>query len=625
MENHLKVLFVAADSGFYRAKRYPLGGFFGPVDLGLHLSGKHNSLNIGAGLLAGSIFPGSNRLIVSGFSPCWGGFYVSTMGGAALVFDNLGINVLSIIGKAPTPSILCLNRIHGEEIEVLIEPIDLHETWRKERGGVYALMDHVFDRFGERYQTSPRILAVGPAAEATDFGAIASVPITAGRLTAIDTWAGRGGFGSKMLQQHGIAAIIYGGTYADDDFRNRKVADEWFQQKYDRKLGAKDLEATTKYRHDPKFETGGTLGVNYATIGGRILAFNYRTIYMTEDQRLDLNRRFIVDHYLRQFNEETIVPRHQATCGEPCPAVCKKMRGEFKKDYEPYQTMGPLCGVFDQRAAERLNHHADTYGFDGISVGGVLSWMMECLDQGLVTPEELGIQGRPVFSTAGFSIETDSKHNADLGMQLLDGIVQRRGRLDLSEGARKAARHWAREKGKQVLDPFLYIAFARRGWMVPNQYWTPGAISPMAIMGKYFMYYGNDFVPPRSLGRINAERFRGELVMDNLGMCRFHRAWAEEMLPEIVGKLFGMKELYLDRVAITAARINSRNASVFWESERTIDFVHSFLRRKHEIEGDSSPDLLTWLDKFERDKREASLEYWYEIHKGIHESLREFA
>jgi glyceraldehyde-3-phosphate dehydrogenase (ferredoxin) len=624
MGNHLKVLFVAADSGFYQIKRYPLGSFFGPVDLGLHLAGKHNSLNFGAGLLAGSILPGSNRLIVSGFSPCWGGFYVSTMGGAALVFDNLGISLVSLVGKAPTPSVLCLNRSHAEEIEVLIEPIDLHATWRKERGGVYAIMDHVFHRFGEKYQTSPRILAVGPAAEATDFGGIASVPITAGKLTAIDTWAGRGGFGSKMLQQHGIAAIIYGGTYADEDFRDRTVVDEWFRQKYDRKLVAKDLEATVKYRYDPKFETGGTFGVNYATIGGRLLAFNYRTIYMTEDQRLDLHRKFIVDHYLRQFNEETIATRQQATCGEPCPAVCKKMRGEFKKDYEPYQTMGPLCGVFDQRAAERLNHHADMYGFDGISAGGVLSWLMECLDQDLVTPEELGIQAKPVFSTSGFSLETDSMHNAELGMQLLDGIVQRRGRLDLLEGARKMARHWAREKGKKVLDPFLYIPFARQGWMVPNQYWTPGAVSPMSIMGKYFMYYGGDFVPPRSLGRLSAERFRGELVMDNLGMCRFHRAWAEEMLPDIVGKLFGMKEQYLERIAATAGRINSRNSSLLWESERTIDFVHSFLKRKHEVEGDSQPELIAWLDKFEKDKREASLEYWYEIHKGIHESLREF-
>ncbi|MFO7686939.1 MAG: hypothetical protein R6V60_12685 [Desulfobacterales bacterium] len=32
--------------------------------------------------------------------------------------------------------------------------------------------------------------------------------------------------------------------------------------------------------------------------------------------------------------------------------------------------MGPLCGIFDHRAAEQLNHHADRLGFDAISVGG---------------------------------------------------------------------------------------------------------------------------------------------------------------------------------------------------------------------------------------------------------------
>ncbi len=623
-DGHQKVLLVDAGSGFYRITRYPLGDFFGPVDLGLHLAGKHNGLNIGVGLLAGSILPGSNRLIFTGFSTCWGGFYVSTMGGAGLVFDNLGINMVSLVGKAPTPSILYLNRTHGEEIEVRVEPVDVRQVWQEGRRGVYSLMDHVSERFAQDYKTDPRILAVGPAAESTDFGAIASVPIVSGRLTTIDTWAGRGGFGSKMLQQHGLAAVIFGGTFADEDFRDRRVADQWFQQKYNQKLGAKDLEATVKYRYDPKFETGGTLGVNYATVGGRILAFNYRTIYMSEDERLDLHRRFIVNHYLRQFNQETIATRQSHTCGEPCPAVCKKSLNEFKKDYEPYQTMGPLCGVFDQRAAERLNHHADMCGFDGISVGGVLSWLMECLDQGLIDPAEVGVAGKPVFSASGFSLESDSMHNAEIGVQLLDSIVQKRGRLDLSEGARKLARRWAREKGKQVLDPLLFIAYARKGWMIPNQYWTPGAISPMPIMGKYYMYYGNDFVPPRSLGRINAERFRNVLVMDNLGMCRFHRLWAEEMIPEVVGTLFGMKDQYLHSIAVTASRINSRNSSIFWESERNADLVHLFLRRKQEVEGSSRPELLEWLDKFHKDKDGAALEFWYEMHKGIHESLREF-
>jgi glyceraldehyde-3-phosphate dehydrogenase (ferredoxin) len=623
MEPHQKALLVDVGTGFYRLVRYPLGDFFGPVDLGLHLSGKHGSLNIGVGLLAGSIFPGSNRLVVTGFSPCWTGFYVSSMGGAGLVFDNLGINLVSLVGRASTPSILVLNRVHGEEVEVRVEPVPLHRVWREGRGGLYALLDHVLDRFGGAYRNDPRILAVGPAAEATDFGAIGSVPVTGGRLSHVDTWAGRGGFGSKLLQQHGIAAIIYGGTVVDEDFRDRKVADAWFEEKYRKKLVAKDVEATVKYRFDPKLETGGTFGVNYATVGGRLLAFNYRSIHWSEEERREVHRKFVVDHYLRQFNAETIATKEQHTCGEPCAAVCKKTRGEYKKDYEPYQTMGPLCGIFDQRAAERLNRHADRHGFDGISVGGVLAWLMECLDGGALTAAELGVSGTPAFSPSGFALETDSMSNAELGVQLLDSIVERRGLLDLSGGARKLARRLARDKGRQVLDPLVLTAFGRNGWMVPNQYWTPGVLSPMAIMGKYYMYYGNDFVPPRSLGRIDAERLRAELVLDDLGTCRFHRQWAEDMLPEIVGTLFGKKDELLRTIARTASRINSRNASMYWDSARNVEYVQTFLRRHREVEGTSRPELEEWLRRFEQDPREAAFGYWYEIHKGIHEALRE--
>jgi glyceraldehyde-3-phosphate dehydrogenase (ferredoxin) len=172
MDLHQKVLFVDAATGFYRLVRCPLDDFIGPVDLGLHLAGKYDSLNIGVGLFAGSIFSGSNRLIVTGFSPCWTGFYISSMGGAGLVFDNLGINLVALVGKAPSPSILCLNRVHGEEIEVKLAQVELHGTWNGGRGGIYSLMDHTFSRFGGEFATDPRILAVGPAAAATDFGAI---------------------------------------------------------------------------------------------------------------------------------------------------------------------------------------------------------------------------------------------------------------------------------------------------------------------------------------------------------------------------------------------------------------------------------------------------------------------
>jgi len=620
----LKVLMLDAASGFYRLQRYRVGDFFGPVDLGIHLAYRHNSLTIGGGLLAGSILPGSNRLIFSGISPCWHGFFVSSMGGAALVFDNLGINMVSILGKAPQPSLLYLNRMHGEEIEVELLPVAPDRVWEKGRKGVYAVMEEAFTTFSDRYENDPRVLAVGPASQYSDFGAIASAPIRKGVLTPVDTWAGRGGFGSKLLQAHGIVGIIYGGTQIDADLRDRSVVDQWFQDKYNQRMAAKDLDATTKYRYDPQFNTGGTFGVNYAAMEGNILAFNYRTIYWSEADRRDLHQRFVVAHYLKQFNEETIQPKQQKNCGEPCAAVCKKMNGPYKKDYEPYQAMGPLCGIFDQRAAERLAHHADTLGFDGISVGGVLAWLMDCLDEGLLEPGQIGVDQRPVWDLTHFDVVADSMHNATVGMALLDEMVRPQGRIPLGFGARKLARALAREKGKRVMDLFVHNAFARQGWMVPNQYWTPGVMAPMAISGKYYMHYGRDFIEPRALGRENAHRMLQELMLDNLGFCRFHRAWAEELMPDIVEKIFGLKDRFLESIRLTASRITSRNAAIFWESERNIDLVAGFLKNKQTVDRIQDPDLNRWVVLFDQDKHQAAFEFWYEMHKGVHEKLREF-
>jgi glyceraldehyde-3-phosphate dehydrogenase (ferredoxin) len=622
--HELKVLMLDAATGFYRMQRYRVGDFFGPVDMGIHLAFKQNALTIGAGLLAGSIFPGSNRLIFAGISPCWHGFYVSSMGGAALVFDNLGINMLSLIGKAPHPSLLYLNRNHGEEIEVELVPVVPEHVWDQGRKGVYAVMEEAIRMFGPRYEKDPRMLAVGPGARDSDFGAVGSAPVKKGKLTHVDTWAGRGGFGSKLFQEHGLVGVIYGGTHIEEDFRDRSVADEWFQDKFNQRMAAKDMEVTTKYRYDPELNTGGTFGVNYASMDGDILAFNYRTIYWSQEARRDLHERFILKHYLKQFNEETIETKQQHTCGEPCPAVCKKLNGAFKKDYEPYQTMGPLCGIFDQRAAEQLNYHADRLGFDAISVGGTIAWLMDCLDDGLVTPAELGVDQTPRWEMATFDVVGDSMHNAELGMALLNQMTQPGGKIPLQFGARKFARRLTREKGKPVLDRFVYNAFARQGWMVPNQYWTPGAYAPMAIAGKYYMHYGRDFLPPRELGKENARRMLKELMLDNLGICRFHRAWAETLIPDIVENIFGCGEAFMRSISLTASRITSRNASVFWESQRNMDVVFTFLKNKKEIDGVRHPELNHWIDFFTRDKHAAAYEFWYKMHKGIHEMLREY-
>lgn len=619
-----RVLMVDASTGFYKIKKYGFDRYFGPVDLGIHLAVEYGSLNFGVGVFAGSIFPGSNRLVMTGFSPCWQGYYISSMGGAGLVFDNLGINMLSLMGKAPAPSVLYLNRNHGEEIEVEAVPVDIEGIWTSGRTGVYSLTDRVYEMFAERYENNPRILATGPAALHTDMGGVMSAPINKGGISHVDTWAGRGGFGSAMVQNHGIVAVIYGGTLVDEDFRDKKVADEWFQNKYSKRLMQKDLEVTTKYRYDEKVKTGGTLGVNYAGMGGRIMAFNYRTIFWSEAERQALHRNLVLDHYLAQFNEETINKKQQANCGEPCVAVCKKLNGIYKKDYEPYQTMGPLCGIFDQRAAEKLNHHCDAMGFDAISGGGVLAWLMDLLDTKILTPGEIGVSRLPRWEAAGFDAVNDSIHNAELGCELIDAILERRGILDLREGVRKWSRIHSRKKGVCLHDRMVYVAFNRSGWMAPNQYWASGVLAPMAVMGKYYNIYSHDYVPPRTLGRMCAERMKKELILDNLGVCRFHRGWAEEMLPEVMDSLYCSKDSFLRAVEVLASRLNSRNSPIFWESNRTIDYLHTFLRRKKEVDNEQDPSLAEWLAKFEEDKVEAAREFWYQTLMGIDESLREF-
>ena len=119
--------------------------------------------------------------MVTGFSPCWQGYYISSMGGAGLVFDNLGINMLSLVGKAPVPSVLYLNRNHGEEIEVEVVPVDVEAIWKEGRPGSTPSRTGSTKCSATRYQNDPRILVTGPAAMHTDMGGIMSVPITKGK------------------------------------------------------------------------------------------------------------------------------------------------------------------------------------------------------------------------------------------------------------------------------------------------------------------------------------------------------------------------------------------------------------------------------------------------------------
>ncbi len=320
-----------------------------------------------------------------------------------------------------------------------------------------------------------------------------SAPFRFPPQTAADTWAGRGGFGSRLLQQHNIAAIIFGGSFSDEDFRDRKVADRWFLEKYNQRLKTVDFEATTKYRFDPGFETGGTLGVNYASLLGRMLYFNYRSIYDREEERLRVHR---TSSSITTCGSST--RRRSSRSGRPIAANrvppsarnCARSTRRTTSRTRPWgrwSDLRPAGGRETEpaRGSLRVRRHLRRRRprlADGMprlrQAGGAA---------------ELATTDRPLFSTSGFDVVADSAHNADVGTQILDAIVHGKGIVDMKEGVHKFARRLAHNR--QATARSLRLHRLRPPRMDgPQSVLDTRRTRPMAIMGKYFMYYGYDFL-----------------------------------------------------------------------------------------------------------------------------------
>jgi glyceraldehyde-3-phosphate dehydrogenase (ferredoxin) len=643
-------LVVDLASGEYQVNPITDPRIIGPVDYGWAkfcqspgASGRAapDVLTWGGGPLAGSRIPGTRRLVFCGYSPQWEGFYVSSLGGGAYVMHRVGVDFVCIQGTAPQDSVLLLNHRHGQ-IDVRLEPIDADALWTGYAGregeyliGFYALQQAVYDRYGDEYEADwVRLFAVGPAARHTNQGVIGSNQVRKGHISPIDDWAGRGGLGSRLLQQHRIAACIFGGDWEDPDLKDSKEIDSYFQEHYGQSMIKVDLGATEKYRYVPGFRTGGTFGVNMHTADDKLFSYNYMSVYQSDEARLAQHNAFILDHYLKQFNQEVIEPKNFAHCGEPCSVACKKFDRIYKKDYEPYQALGPLCGVFDQRAAEELNHFVDAMGLDSIQTGGTVSWIMELVNSRLISPADFGLPPADEmhFNFASdpeaFDLETDSRRNAGYVHQVVNMLLFEERGAPFRQGIRVAAnvldaRYGFSEPGQRMVDRAVFTAHGGQGSMVPNQYWVPGMLSPMPMMGKYFVYYGLEFLPPRELGRKCVERMVYELFSENSGVCRFHRKWAEAIVDDVISCHYDFEVDYKTHQFDLAYQIYRHDGAgvMPWESERTIDVIWQYLEMWDRF-GLDDEDLREWVARFRSEKWTAGRAYWEELSAGIAEAFQ---
>ena len=140
----------------------------------------------------------------------------------------------------------------------------------------------------------------------------------------------------------------------------------------------------------------------------------------------------------------------------------------------------------------------------------------------------------------------------------------------------------------------------------------------MPMMGKYFVYYGIDYLPPRELGRRCVERMVYELFSENSGVCRFHRKWVETIIDEIISAHYHFPVDYKAHQFQLANGIYELEGEVviFWESERTIDVIYHYLEKMQQF-GLKDVSLDNWLHEFRVDKYTAARKYWEQIRAGI--------
>ncbi|MEM1644250.1 MAG: aldehyde ferredoxin oxidoreductase N-terminal domain-containing protein [Ignisphaera sp.] len=643
-----RVVRIDVSSGSYHLKEYKFGEVLGPIDVGVKIHYEleswkynvfdpHNALILGAGPFAGSKLFGSHRLVAVFRSPESKGLHFSAMGGVAYKFIKCGTHAVSIEGKASKPAIIMIEGDEVGNVKITLDHIDEVELNKIYQGyggyfGAFALESYLLDHYYDFIRrTNARPIVVGPAAFKTVYGALISIDINYEKKSFIhgrEDFAARGGGGSVLAQAHNVAAIIAGGSWKPK--LPEPLIDLVKLNEFYKKLTGTDFvsavnKATTKYRYDESLGAGGTFGVNYPHYRELLPLFNYNTTYVPKHIKKKLVE-ILLENFWMPFVEETFIKsKSWETCGEPCPAACKKIWRGKKVDYEPFNALGPFIGVLKLDVVAKNVDLGDQLGYDLITLGHVVAWLLEAVYKGLLKPEEIGLKDVPNLDPTALNVDLWLK-NAELAKELINNLLEKKTnvlKLVAEKGLRYAAKeldnlykHRVEKSRVKFEDLVVYVPYGEDGYMTPTFYWTPGVILPLAISGKYLTNYTPTFSEPEEFAKTVIIRITKELAIENAGFCRFHRGWLEKYLPDLY-KLLGIdvdidkyaKELYL---SIAQYNRHANAKPQYLESEKAKDIIYTIALEVNN---------LSWIPKFLNDRENAVKEWLIRASKVIIEQL----
>jgi aldehyde:ferredoxin oxidoreductase len=377
-----------------------IGGYYLLNELkpGIDPLSAENILIFAASVVTGVPFPGNGRASVVAKSPLTGGFGESEAGGfwgPRLKFA--GFDAVVFKGASEKPIYVYIH-------DGIVEMKDATELW--------GLTTREADRrIAEELKAPDLAMAtIGPAGE----NLVRYACITAGANNVF----GRMGIGAVMGSKKIKSVVVSGKNNLEiKDLSRIKEINKWFGDHF------KDPDKNKVF-----FDMGTAIGINMYNEVGSLPYKNFQGGTIENGDKLS-----------GEFMQENGYMVGKATC-YACPVACRKtaiVEGHGKLDtngivHSPeYETLGALgsnCGITDVKAVIKAAQLCDEYGLDTISAGVTISFVMECVEKGILDKDILGID---VDANFGMT---------DAVLRSLDMITNRDGFGDLmAEGVKRLA------------------------------------------------------------------------------------------------------------------------------------------------------------------------------------------
>lgn len=417
-----------------------------------------NHLIFHTGPLTGTTAPTAGRFGVTTRSPATGTYFDAYCGGYwGQTFKYAGYDALVVTGAADQPVMLVI-----DDDQVEIRPAD--DLWGT---SITEATERLKESFGAGWQS----LVIGPPGE--------QQRNVAGIFNESRALA-RGGVGAVMGSKNLKAIVVRGtGTVQVHD----KAAYERALQ-----LAFRAVRMSSKTTLLSREGTANILEI--VNVMGALPTRNFQQGQFADADEVS-GAAFREEYWKKEY----------ACFG--CPIACGKWTTPLADgtliegpEYETIYAFGPNCAIGERESIIRLNWICDEYGMDTISVGGVLGFVMELFERGLLTADELdGIA--PLFGDAEAALAlTDKMGRVEgCGVWLAQGVASIAERYPEAKtfamhvkGLEMPAYHPNAAKGTA-----LAYAVSERGAChlrgAPLGELFSGAADPLALDGKAQMFH----------------------------------------------------------------------------------------------------------------------------------------